>query len=237
MNHIPFKGIILGSTLLSGLLANTAKAQLTAQDTASFEGGKPLDSITITSFRNNSIQNQLPASVAILTGKALKGMGMLSLVPVFNQVAGVKMEERSPGSYRLTIRGSLLRSPFGVRNVKIYLNQVPLTDAGGNTYLNIFPVGMLKQIEIIKGPAASVYGAGTGGVVLLQSATTQWPDSSQNRWAAAVTGGSFGTFKQSAEWLHSNKNDRLELYQDHQPLVRNMCGFRQGVEFLVCCDR
>ena len=191
-------------------------AQLTAQDTAFFESGKPLDTITITAFRNYSIQNQLPASVAILTGKALKGMGMLSLVPVFNQVAGVKMEERSPGSYRLTIRGSLLRSPFGVRNVKIYLNQIPLTDAGGNTYLNILPVGMLQQIEIIKGPASSAYGAGTGGVVLLQSATTQWPDSSHNRWAAAVSGGSFGTFKQSAEWQHSNKNATLELYQDHQ---------------------
>ncbi len=226
MNHIPFKGILLGSTLLSGLLANTAKAQLTAQDTASFEGGKPLDSITITSFRKNSIQNQLPASVAILSRKAITGMGMLSMVPVFNQVAGVKMEERSPGSYRLTIRGSLLRSPFGVRNVKIYLNQIPLSDAGGNTYLNILPVGMLQQIEIIKGPAASVYGAGTGGVVLLQSATTQWPDSSQNRWAAAVTGGSFGTFKQSTEWQHSSKNDRLELYQDHQ----QSSGYRQQSE-------
>jgi iron complex outermembrane recepter protein len=216
MIHIPYKGILLGSLLLNGLLATTAKAQLTAQDTAFFESGKPLDSITITAFRNYSIQNQLPASVAILTGKALKGMGMLSLVPVFNQVAGVKMEERSPGSYRLTIRGSLLRSPFGVRNVKIYLNQVPLTDAGGNTYLNILPVGMLQQIEIIKGPAASVYGAGTGGVVLLQSAITQKQDSSHNRWAAAVTGGSFGTFKQSAEWQQNNKNDRLEIYQDHQ---------------------
>ena len=213
---ITSKFVALGSILLSGLLATTGKAQLTAQDTTSFQGTKRLDSITITAFRNNSIQNQLPASVTILSRKAITGMGMLSLVPVFNQVAGVKMEERSPGSYRLTIRGSLLRSPFGVRNVKIYLNQIPLTDAGGNTYLNILPVGMLQQIEIIKGPASSTYGAGTGGVVLLQSAITQNRDSSQNRWAAAVTGGSFGTFKQSAEWQHSIKNATLELYQDHQ---------------------
>ena len=213
---MPYKGILLGSLLLNGLLTTTGKAQLSDQDSASFQGGKPLDSITITAFRNYSMQNQLPASVAILTGKSIAGMGMLSMVPVLNQVAGVKMEERSPGSYRLTIRGSLLRSPFGVRNVKIYLNQIPLTDAGGNTYLNILPVGMLQQIEIIKGPAASVYGAGTGGVVLLQSASTQRPDSSHNRWATAVTGGSFGTCKQSAEWQHSSKNDFLELYQDHQ---------------------
>ena len=42
------------------------------------------------------------------------------------------MEERSPGSYRLSIRGSLLRSPFGVRNVKLYLDDFIFTDAGGN---------------------------------------------------------------------------------------------------------
>ena len=49
---------------------------------------------------------------------------------------GVRMEERSPGSYRLNIRGSSIRSPFGVRDVKIYYNEIPLTDPGGNTYLN-----------------------------------------------------------------------------------------------------
>ncbi|MEJ0103149.1 MAG: hypothetical protein WDO19_11585 [Bacteroidota bacterium] len=38
-----------------------------------------------------------------------------------NNTPGVRMEERSPGSYRLNLRGSTLRSPFGVRNVKVYL--------------------------------------------------------------------------------------------------------------------
>ncbi|HAK10944.1 MAG TPA: hypothetical protein DCO78_02310, partial [Chitinophagaceae bacterium] len=61
------------------------------------------------------------------------------------------------------MRGSLLRSPFGVRNTKIYLNDFILSDAGGNTYLNLLALTQLQQIEIIKGPAASMYGTGTGG--------------------------------------------------------------------------
>jgi iron complex outermembrane receptor protein len=96
-----------------------------------------LDSITVTAFRQQYRLHQLPASTVHLTQKDVAFMGGTSLLPAVNLVPGVRMEERSPGSYRFSIRGSLLRSPFGVRNIKIYLNNVPLTDAGGNTYLNL----------------------------------------------------------------------------------------------------
>src|SRR5215213_3067966 len=92
-----------------------------------------------------------------------------SLVQGFNTVPGVRMEERSPGSYRINIRGSSLRSPFGVRNVKVYWNDIPLTDPGGNTYLNQLAFNGFSTIEVFKGPAASLYGAGTGGVVLVHT--------------------------------------------------------------------
>ena len=79
------------------------------------------------------------------------------------------MEERSPGSYRINIRGSSLRSPFGVRNVKIYWNDIPLTDPGGNTYFNQLAFNNFSSIEIFKGPAGSLYGAGTGGLILINN--------------------------------------------------------------------
>lgn len=84
------------------------------------------------------------------------------------------MEERSPGSYRINIRGSSLRSPFGVRNIKIYWNDIPVTDAGGNGYFNQFAFNNFSNIEMIKGPAGSLYGAGTGGVILMHSLEKTW---------------------------------------------------------------
>ena len=60
------------------------------------------------------------------------------------------MDERSPGSYRLNIRGSSLRSPFGVRNVKIYYDGIPFTDPGGNTYLNQLGFYNIQSVEILK---------------------------------------------------------------------------------------
>ena len=92
-----------------------------------------------------------------------------SLVSGFNTLPGVRMEERSPGSYRINIRGSSLRSPFGVRNVKVYWNDLPVTDPGGNTYFNQFAANNFSTMEVVKGPAGSLYGAGTGGLILMHS--------------------------------------------------------------------
>src|ERR1700743_1610396 len=109
----------------------------------------------------------VPASVSVLTPAQLKLQPDNSLVSALNTVPGVRMEERSPGSYRLSIRGSLLRSPFGIRDVKIYYDEIPLTDAGGNSYLNAVDINNINHIEILKGPDGSLFGANSGGVVLL----------------------------------------------------------------------
>lgn len=110
-----------------------------------------------------------PASVSVISSQTLQNQPQYSLLPAINTAPGVRMEERSPGSYRLSIRGSLLRSPFGIRNVKIYLDDFLLTDAGGNTYLNILDASTVKRIEILKGPEGSIFGANSGGVVLVSS--------------------------------------------------------------------
>ena len=57
-----------------------------------------------------------------------------SLVRPLNLTPGIRFEERAGSSYRVSIRGSSLRSPFGIRNVKIYWNGIPFTDPGGNTF-------------------------------------------------------------------------------------------------------
>lgn len=128
-----------------------------------------LDEVVVRAYEANRPALDVPAAVATLSARDLERFAPVSLVPALNTLPGVRMEERSPGSYRLSIRGSTLRSPFGVRNVKVYLNGIPFTDPGGNTYLQNIDVQSVGSIEVLKGPAGSLYGAGTGGVVLLES--------------------------------------------------------------------
>lgn len=127
-----------------------------------------LNEVVVRAYESNRPLLQTAASVGVLSQRDLTDrFGTPTLVPALNTIPGVRADERSPGSYRLSIRGSLIRSPFGVRNVKVYWNDLPLTDAGGNTALNALDVRALGRAEVIKGPAGSLYGANTGGAVLL----------------------------------------------------------------------
>lgn len=141
------------------------------------------------------------ASVGLLSRRDLvQRFATPTLVAAMNTLPGVRMDERSPGSYRLSIRGSLIRSPFGVRNVKVYYQDMPLTDAAGNTPLNALDVRMLGRLEVIKGPSGSLYGANTGGTVLLSGPSVS-PGTSQVE-VNALGGGygqvGYGVLAQSA---------------------------------------
>ena len=127
---------------------------------------RSLSEVTVRAFEQNTRQN-LTTAVVKVVDVPVPFNNKVSFVQAFNTVAGVRMEERSPGSYRINIRGSSLRSPFGVRNVKVYWNDIPFTDPGGNTYFNQFAYNNSSYIQIFKGPASSMYGPGTGGLVIV----------------------------------------------------------------------
>src|SRR5687767_11839246 len=162
-----------------------------------------LQEVVIQAYTANRPLNEVPASIGYIAESDLVRYSNTSILPAVNITPGVRMEERSPGSYRFSIRGSLLRSPFGVRNVKMYWNSLPLTDGGGNTYINLLDFNSIGNIEIIKGPGGSLYGAGTGGVVLLQN-----PSSKENNLQFSAMAGSYGLrrYLLSGE-KHSKKND------------------------------
>ncbi|MFO0267654.1 MAG: TonB-dependent receptor, partial [Cyclobacteriaceae bacterium] len=79
-----------------------------------------LEEVTVRAFESNRAAREVPAAIFLLGPADMQRFSNATLVQVVNTVSGVRMEERSPGSYRLSIRGSTLRSPFGVRNVKMY---------------------------------------------------------------------------------------------------------------------
>lgn len=150
---------------------------------------RDLREITVHAFESEKDPLTTTATVGMLTPRSLSRFSSYTWANAVNTVPGVRMEERSPGSYRFSVRGSLIRSPFGVRNVKFYWNGIPFTDASGNTPLNSLDYGAIQGMEIIKGPGSSIYGAGTGGVVLMQSR----PDNEfQNRAEQSVSFGKYG---------------------------------------------
>ncbi|MDJ1493412.1 TonB-dependent receptor [Cytophagaceae bacterium DM2B3-1] len=140
-----------------------------AQERSQLSDTVSLSQVTVVGYQNNRSLLETPATIGVLKNTDLQRFSNTSFVSAVNTLPGIRMEERSPGSYRFSVRGSLVRSPFGIRNVKFYWNDIPFTDAGGNTYLNLIDFNAIGGMEIIKGPGGSLYGAGTGGTALLQS--------------------------------------------------------------------
>ena len=171
-----------------------------------------LNAVIVKGFESNKSLINTPASISLLSKATLNASSAFSMLPALNTSSGVRMEERSPGSYRLSIRGSLLRSPFGIRNVKVYYDDFILTDAGGNTYMNLLDIHSINGLELIKGPAGSVYGAGTGGAVLLNGFGAL---KDSNDLKLRLLGGSFGTLNQSLQYQHQSKNIQLNVGQGH----------------------
>lgn len=155
----------------------------------STDSTRMLGEVVVKSYASNKSINLVPAAIAVIDSVQLQRFNNQSLVSAFNTIAGVRMEERSPGSYRIAIRGSSLRAPFGIRNVKFYWNGLPLTDGGGNTYLNLLDNTSIEKVEILKGPSGSLYGAGTGGVILLNG----WSGKG-TQISVRSTSGSYGLF-------------------------------------------
>lgn len=137
---------------------------------------------------------RLAASVGVVDSLTLRRFPDGALGAAVNTLPGVRWEERAAASYRLSIRGSTLRSPFGVRNVKVYYHDVPFTEAGGSTPLNLLDPATIGRIEVLKGPAGSVYGAGTGGVVRFENQRT----GPGTHIAVGATAGSFGLRRTTA---------------------------------------
>ena len=149
------------------------------------------------------------------------------LLESINLLPGSKMEERSPGTFRLSVRGSTLRSPFGVRNVKIYLDDFILSDVSGNTYLNVIDPALIAKTEILKGQQGGEFGAVTGGTVLLKTRQNETTE-------LALHGGSFGFFKESFDLARKSDKHFIQLFQSFHTTesYREQSAFKRGSLFL-----
>jgi iron complex outermembrane receptor protein len=169
------KNILLLILLCSGVISSLSAQEVRPPDFLTDSSDtRPLNEVIIKAYEQNRKLTEVGAPVNVVSKASLNRFANISILPALNTNPGVRMEERSPGSYRLNIRGSSIRSPFGVRDVKIYWNEIPLTDPGGNTYLNELGFYNFQSLEIIKGTAGSLYGAGIGGAVLINSMPAVW---------------------------------------------------------------
>jgi iron complex outermembrane recepter protein len=154
---------------------------------------KILETLVVSAFQAKVSREQSPAAIGQIKSEVLKTIDATSLQNAFNLTPGVQYDARGyGGSQRLSIRGSAMRAPTAIRNVKMYMEGIPLTSPDGQTPLEMIDASDVAGVEIIKGPAGSMYGSGNGGVLLYTAKKAQ---PSAIRFSGSFQSGQYGILR------------------------------------------
>ena len=130
-----------------------------------------------------------------------------------NTMAGVQVEKRSQlGGQRIILRGYGNDQKFNNWGIKMYWNNIPLTGADGVTILDDVNFGLINHIDVIKGPAATLYGGGTGGVVRFYTKPETKKGTSISQ---QFNTGSFGLFQTSTSATNVGENHSITANYNH----------------------
>ncbi len=142
--------------------------------------GNTLDNveITATSNQNKSLLYQPSSITKLSTTELNRGNGLFLDDAINSNVPGVTMNRRAVSSgQQFNIRGygngsrgtRGISSNFDGQGYKVYLNGIPITDAEGITVLDDIDFGSIGNVEVVKGPAGTLYGLAIAGVVNLET--------------------------------------------------------------------
>lgn len=124
-----------------------------------------LDEIII---NTNLIPNKLKkasVSISIIPTDQIQRSSSTSFSPILNKTPGVFMQNAALNTNRITIRGIGSRNLYGTSKIRAYFKDIPLTNGSGETTIEDFELASISSLEISKGAASSIYGAGLGGVI------------------------------------------------------------------------
>lgn len=145
-----------------------------------------------------------------------RGTGLL-LADAVNMTPGIRMQTRTMfGGQTFSIRGYGLGSDatnFVGTGFKAYYNGIPLTDAEGATRMDDVDFAGLGRVDIIRGPASSLYGGGIGGVVNMYTAE---PHELGTTLRQETLGGEYGLLRSTTRLEHVSSGATTMLSYGHQ---------------------
>lgn len=128
---------------------------------------RELEEINVTATRTERTTKEIPSATETVSTEEIKTTRMLNLKEALNGISGVQSETKNGGyDSRLIIRGAGLKARYGVREIMILLDGVPITDPDGMTRLDFVDSQLVDRIDVVKGPNSTLYGANAAGGVI-----------------------------------------------------------------------
>jgi iron complex outermembrane receptor protein len=180
---------------LAVLLAALFAAQALAQQAPAPDQPAPrLAPIVVTGTRVEQSSFNTPASIDVLDATDLRdGRPRVNLSESFGRIPGVIVQNRQNYAQDLQVstRGFGARSTFGIRGVRLIVDDIPATNPDGQGQAATINLGSTKRIEVLRGPFSALYGNSSGGVI--QAFTEDGPP--QPTFSTALFSGSYDTWR------------------------------------------
>jgi iron complex outermembrane receptor protein len=186
--------------------------------------GRLLDEVEITAIsnQNKSLLYQPSAITKLSTTELKRGNGLFLDDAINGNVPGVTMNRRAVSSgQQFNIRGygngsrgaRGISSNFDGQGYKVYLNGIPVTDAEGITLLDDIDFGSIGNVEVVKGPAGTLYGLAIAGVVNLE---TIKPEKGKTSIGQDVLIGNYGLQRYTTHFQMGGERSSLLVNYGHQ---------------------
>ncbi|MEI7981308.1 MAG: TonB-dependent receptor [Bacteroidota bacterium] len=222
--YIFFAAIFLFT--IAGNGQNKARTLKTPGDTSEMRN---LNEVEITAMRSITPLRELPASISVVNQRQLNTLTK-SIAPdeALRLVPGVRIENGTDGSrVHLYIRGQGILTESGFRGIQVLIDGVPVNDPGGFCP-DLYDVdwSTVQRVEVLKGLAASMYGANAAGGVV--NITTFNGGKKPVNSSLYATAGSYGFWKLlgSVDGTQDKINYRVSYshmqghgYRDHQSFM------------------
>lgn len=140
-------------------------AQLTAQRVIYLQPQlTSLNEVVISTSRDRQQRTDAPVAISTVSAQTLKETKATTLDQVLNKVSGVYMVNLGNEQHTMAIR-----QPIGYRSLFLYMEDgIPIRTTGDFNHNALIEINgaALRNIEIIRGPASSLYGSeAVGGAV------------------------------------------------------------------------
>ncbi len=154
-----------------------------------------LETLQVSAARGKRPSLKVPAAVDVLNNDDLSPVSPgIVLNESFQEIPGIFAQ--NPFNFaqdlRLSIRGFGARSSFGIRGIKVLVDDIPQTLPDGQTQVDSIDPWDIDRMEILRGPSSSLYGNASGGVV---SIFTEQGGKEPLNAGASFLGGEYGLRK------------------------------------------
>ncbi len=158
--------ILLFLAMVFFVINTNAQDNKQIQDTISYQ--LPQDVVVTAPRLNIPLKESSFAASVVGQNYITNSPRLVSIDEALKIVPGVKIDNQANGNrLHLSIRGIGILTERGIRGIKILIDEIPINDPTGFAP-DFFDIDLtdIERIEVLRGPAASLYGGSASGGII-----------------------------------------------------------------------